>query len=104
MSDQNHFDEERISNAVLSFVNAKTWAESKAIVQAHQDDLLTPAADQIFEALLVQYKDDEKARRLLERITVRCFAGARARGSMLHSQVVSRRGPHPTSHRTYWLD
>lgn len=44
MSDQNLFDEERISNTVLSFINAETWAESKAIVQTHQDDLLTPAA------------------------------------------------------------
>jgi len=66
MSNQNHFDEERISNVVLSFINAKTWAESKAIVQTHQDDLLTSAAIQVFEALLMQYKDDEKARRLLE--------------------------------------
>jgi hypothetical protein len=66
MSDQNHFDEERIINAVLSFVNARDMAESKAIMQAHQDDLLTPAADQIFEAMLMQYKDDEKARRILE--------------------------------------
>ncbi|KAF5412616.1 MAG: hypothetical protein C5S47_00985 [Candidatus Methanogasteraceae archaeon] len=66
MSNQNHFDEERISNAVLSFINAKTWADSKAIVQAHQDDLLTSAAIQVFESLLIRYKDDEKARRLLE--------------------------------------
>ena len=61
MSDQNPFDEERVVSAVLSFVNAKTWAEKKAIVQAHQDDLLTPAADQVFEFLLMQYKGDENA-------------------------------------------
>jgi len=66
MSDQNHFDEERIVSAVLSFINAKTWAESKAIVQAHQDDLLTPEVFQVFEALLMQHKDDEKAKGLLE--------------------------------------
>jgi len=66
MSDQNHFDEERIVSAVLSFINAETWAKSKAIVQAHQDDLLTPAAIQVFEDLLMQYKDDKKATRLLE--------------------------------------
>jgi len=66
MSDQNHFDEERIVRAVLTFINAETWAESKAIVQAHQNDLLTPVAVQVFEALLMQYKDDENATRLLE--------------------------------------
>ena len=66
MSDQNHFDEELIVRAVLSFINAKTWAESKAIVQAHHNDLLTPAAVRVFEALLMQHKGDERARRLLE--------------------------------------
>ena len=66
MSDQNHFDEESIVSAVLSFINAEKWAKSKAIVQAHQDDLLTPAAIQVFEDLLMQYKDDKKATRLLE--------------------------------------
>jgi hypothetical protein len=66
MSDQNHFDEEHIVSAVLSFVNARDMAESKAIVQTHQDDLLTPAAVRVFEALLMQHKDDEKARRVLE--------------------------------------
>ena len=66
MSDQNHFDKECIINAVLSFINAKTWAESKAIVQAHHDDLLTPAAVQVFEVLLMQHKDDESAIRILE--------------------------------------
>jgi len=65
MSDQNPF-EERIVRAVQAFMAAKTWPERKAIVQAHQDDLLTPAADQVFEGLLMQYKDDEKARRILE--------------------------------------
>jgi hypothetical protein len=66
MSDQNHFDEGSLVRAVQAFITAKTWPESKTIVQAHQDDLLTPAADQIFEGLLMQYKDDEKARGLLE--------------------------------------
>ena len=66
MSDSNHFNEKRIVSTVLSFINAKTWAESKAIVQANQDDLLTPEVFQVFEALLMQYKDDEKATSLLE--------------------------------------
>jgi hypothetical protein len=66
MSDQNHFNEESIVSAVLSFINAKTWAKSKAIVQAHHNDLLTPEAFQVFEALLMQHKDDENATRLLE--------------------------------------
>ena len=66
MSDPNHFNQERIVNAVLSFINAKTWAECKAIVQALHNDLLTPEAFQVFEALLMQHKEDEKTRRLLE--------------------------------------
>jgi hypothetical protein len=41
-------------------------AESKAIVQAQYNDLLTPKAFHVFETLLMQYKDDEKAKRLLE--------------------------------------
>ena len=66
MSDQNNFDEERISNAVRSFINAETWAKSKAIVQAHYNDLLTPAAVRVFEARLMKHKGNERARRLLE--------------------------------------
>jgi CHAT domain-containing protein/tetratricopeptide (TPR) repeat protein len=66
MSNQNHFDEERIVSAVLSFINAKTWAESKAIVQAHQNDLLTPATIHVFEVLLTQHRDNESAIRVLE--------------------------------------
>ena len=66
MSDPNHFNQERIVNAVLSFINARDLAESKAIVQAHHNDLLSPVVIQVFEALLMQYKDDKKATRLLE--------------------------------------
>jgi len=66
MSDPNHFNQEHIVNVVLSFINARDLAESKAIVQAHQDDLLTPETFQVFEALLMQHKDYEKTRRLLE--------------------------------------
>jgi len=66
MSDQNHFNQEPIVNAVLSFINARDLAESKAIVQAHQDDLLIPETFQVFEALLMQHKEDEKTTRLLE--------------------------------------
>jgi len=64
--DQNHFNEECIVSAVLSFINAKTWAKRKVIVQAHHNDLLTPEAFHVFEALLMQHKDDKKAKRLLE--------------------------------------
>ena len=66
MSDQNHLNEERIVSAVLSFLNARDMAESKAIVQAHYNDLLTPEAFQVFEALLMQHKDNENARHLIE--------------------------------------
>jgi len=41
-------------------------AESKAIVQAHYNDLLTPKAFQVFEAQLMQHKDNENARHLIE--------------------------------------
>jgi len=33
---------------------------------AHKDDLLTPSAIQVFEVLLMQHKDDEKATHFLE--------------------------------------
>ena len=66
MIDQNHFNEECIVSAVLSFINAKTWAKRKVIGLAHHNDLLTPEAFQVFEALLMQYKDDENATLLLE--------------------------------------
>ena len=66
MSDQNHLNEECIVRAVLTFINAETCAESKAIVQAYHNDLLSPAAIQVFKDLLMQYKDDKNATRLLE--------------------------------------
>ena len=44
MSNQNPFNEEGLIRAVLSFINAKTPGEGKAIVQAYKDNLLTPAA------------------------------------------------------------
>jgi hypothetical protein len=54
MSNQNHFNEERIVSTVLSFINARDMAESKAIVQDHQDDLLTPEAFQVFETIKLE--------------------------------------------------
>jgi hypothetical protein len=51
---------------VLAFVNARTWAESKQIVETNRDALLTGAADEVFAGLLEQYKDNENATRQLE--------------------------------------
>ena len=51
--------------AVLAFVNARTWEESKRIVETHVDLLLSDAADEVFGALLEQFQEDANAARLL---------------------------------------
>src|SRR5215217_341006 len=58
--------EQQIAEAVLAFVNAQTWAQSKQIVEDHRDLLLTDAADAILVGLLEQYSDNENAVRELE--------------------------------------
>src|SRR5262249_12308699 len=57
---------ERVIEAVLAFVNAQSWVESKEIVEARRDELLTEAANQVFAALLAQYSSDESAIHFLE--------------------------------------
>lgn len=52
---------EEIKNAVLAFINAETWSESKRIVEQHQDVLLTDVADQVFASLLAHYTEDANA-------------------------------------------
>jgi tetratricopeptide (TPR) repeat protein len=44
---------------VMAFVNAQTWAESKDLLEAHHNVLLTDAADEVLVSLLEQYKDNE---------------------------------------------
>ncbi|MDX6380977.1 MAG: hypothetical protein QOI57_2001 [Rubrobacteraceae bacterium] len=56
---------ESIVEAVLAFANARTWAESKQMVEARRDVLLTDAADGVLANLLTQYKEDENATRIL---------------------------------------
>ena len=87
MSDKHHFNEEGIVSAVLSFINAKSWAKSKAIVPPHHNDLLTPVAVQIFEALFMQHKDDEKARRLLKG---HCSLLLRCQSEMIETSFADR--------------
>ena len=66
---------EQVAEAVLAFVNATTYAESKQIVEAHRDALLDPLAGTYLEGLLMDYKDNEAATcRLREdlELLVRC--------------------------------
>ena len=57
---------ELVAQAVLSFVSADNWQESKHIVMGLQDVLLTDEADYVFAMLLAQHGDDANAVRLLE--------------------------------------
>ena len=59
---------EQIDQAVQAFINAGDWAESKRIVEAQRDLLLTDVADWCFAALLKQYelKGDAQTIRVLE--------------------------------------
>ena len=59
---------EQIDQAVQAFINAGDWAESKRIVEAQRDLLLTDVADWCFAALLKQYelKGDAETIRVLE--------------------------------------
>jgi WD40 repeat protein len=45
-------------DAVLEFVNAETWAESQAIVEARSDLLLDEEADEVFVQLVELNRDD----------------------------------------------
>lgn len=66
---------ERLVDAVLAFINAQTWRESKHVVEARRDELLLEAADRIFAALLEQHTGNAVATRDLEehrRLLARC--------------------------------
>jgi tetratricopeptide (TPR) repeat protein len=58
---------EETIQAVLQFVTADTWAESKRIVEEQQHLLLTDATDAAFEVLLQSNQDNEQAVRTLEK-------------------------------------
>jgi tetratricopeptide (TPR) repeat protein len=62
--------QEQITEAVLAFINARTWADSKQIVEARRDVLLTDAAEQFMAALLEQYRGDEEATEVLQECQV----------------------------------
>jgi hypothetical protein len=66
---------DQISEVVLAFVNAQTWAERKQIIENHCDLLLTDAAHVELTHLLAQYRDNEDVTRILEehrRLLLRC--------------------------------
>ena len=58
-------DEDTILETVLIFVEAKSWAESKRLVEQHRNILLTDEAEQMLKDLLAQYKHDTDIARLL---------------------------------------
>lgn len=58
---------EVIANALEAFVRAKTWTESKRIVEAQSDLLLTDEAEFVLGVLLERYADDQKAVRLFQK-------------------------------------
>ncbi|MGB0387193.1 MAG: hypothetical protein ACPGWR_20435 [Ardenticatenaceae bacterium] len=55
-----------VTRALFSFVNADDWGESKRIVEAQPELLLTDEADLLLVRLLIQYADDPNTTRLLE--------------------------------------
>ena len=57
---------EVIANALQAFVNAKTWTESKRIVEAQSDLLLTDEVEFVLSVLLEQYAGDQKAVRVFQ--------------------------------------
>jgi len=57
-------DLERLVQTLLTFIQARTWPESRRVVEQHPE-LLTPAADDLL-AQLAAAQDDEGARQLVE--------------------------------------
>ena len=53
--------------AVLAFVSAESWPDSKRIVEEQRDLLLTDAADQVFALLLEVSQDKPNAIRILQK-------------------------------------
>src|SRR5215813_9317432 len=61
-----HPSQEQLTEAVQAFISAQTWADSKQIVEARRDVLLTDAAEQLMATLLDHYEGDEKATEMLQ--------------------------------------
>ena len=61
-----HPSQEQLTEAVQAFIIAQTWADSKQIVEARRDVLLTDAAEQLMATLLDQYRGDEEATEVLQ--------------------------------------
>ena len=67
--------QEQIAKVVDAFVNAPTWNDSKHIVEAQRDMLLSDVAEQFFASLLEQYRNNAHATRILENhrdLLIRC--------------------------------
>lgn len=57
--------QEQIIKAIVDFVSAQTWEESKRIVEVEYDKLLTNTSDLVLAYMLEQYEDDANANRVL---------------------------------------
>lgn len=55
-----------IKEAVIAFIDAQSWEESKRIVEERQDWLLRDPTDKFLDYLLTRYKDNEHAAAVLE--------------------------------------
>ncbi|MDP9350195.1 MAG: CHAT domain-containing protein [Chloroflexota bacterium] len=55
-----------LTDLVLAFVNARTWEESKQVVQENADALLSEQTDSVLQGLLEQYSEDSNVLRRLE--------------------------------------
>ena len=86
-------DRETVQKAVLVFVNARTWNESKRLLEEQQKVLLTDVADQVLADLLEHYQGDENAVRTLNdhRTLLR-----RARAEGIDAAFAERMQPRPT--------
>jgi hypothetical protein len=56
---------EHVLKALLAFVNARNLDESRRVVEDRREELLSEAADQIFQELLEQYRDNPLATQIL---------------------------------------
>ncbi len=57
--------QQQIIEAVLTFINAKTWRDSQQFVQQNALLLLTVPAEQIMDKLIEEYHDNEQAVKLI---------------------------------------
>ncbi len=62
-----HRRDEALADALYLFLNARTWEDTKRIVEEHEDVLLTGTADEVLANLLTQYREDENTTRTRER-------------------------------------